>query len=168
MHREDIVLAAMAAGGEGARFDPVRIQKLLFVIDREVSIEGAPHFEFQAYHYGPFDVAVYEVLDQLVEANKVEVHRSGQYREYSLSGTGRKPGQDVLAQLARRTSGAMTKVARWVLSLSFWDLIAAIYRKYPEMAANSRIPQAMLRTARGTVPRLSRPFLSGMTRGFGI
>jgi hypothetical protein len=36
MNRSDAVLAAMAAAGENATFTPVQIQKLMFLIDREI------------------------------------------------------------------------------------------------------------------------------------
>ena len=168
MRREDIVLAAMAAGGERACYDPVRIQKLLFVINREVPIEGGQHFEFRAGHCGPFDGAVYDSLDQLAAAEKVVVNRIGQYMEYSLSGIGHKQGKAVLRQLPRRTSRAITKYSRWVQSLYFWDLIAAFYRLYPEMAVNSRIPEVALRNVQRKKLRPKHPFLSGIFSGFEI
>ena len=48
--RFDVVLAVMAAGGAGARYDPVRVQKLFFLIDREIPefIDG-PYFHFEPY-----------------------------------------------------------------------------------------------------------------------
>ena len=53
-NEENLVLAALAAGGENATFSPVQVQKLLFVLDREASphIDG-PHFNFIPYDYGP-------------------------------------------------------------------------------------------------------------------
>ena len=47
---------AMAAAGAGVRFDPVRLQKFFFLLDRELDGEcGCPHFAFRPYRYGPFD-----------------------------------------------------------------------------------------------------------------
>ncbi len=53
-NRGDILAAAFAAAGPGAAFDPIRVQKLLFLIDREVTERiGGPFFHFRPYHYGP-------------------------------------------------------------------------------------------------------------------
>ena len=58
-----VVSGARAAGGPGIIFNPVQIQKLLFLFDREIPEQvGGPHFQFVAYHYGPFDLEVYGVL----------------------------------------------------------------------------------------------------------
>src|SRR5207248_1751684 len=66
MERHNLVLAALAAGGENASYWPVQVQKLLFLIDREASaLVGGPHFDFKPYDYGPFDRAVYVELDAL-------------------------------------------------------------------------------------------------------
>ncbi len=37
MDRAGYVLAVMAAGGDGARYAPVHVQKLFFLMDREAS-----------------------------------------------------------------------------------------------------------------------------------
>ncbi len=167
VQQSDIVLAAMAAGGPAAHFDPVQIQKLLFLIDDRVPGAGGPHFAFRAYNYGPFDAAVYEVLADLVKADDAEIDRSGPYRTFTLSKAGRTRGQAVLRRLKRRTARSIRRISRWVLSLSFWELVEAIYRQYPEMAVNTRIPQAALRAERRSL-NSRQAFLSGMTRPFDI
>ena len=95
----------------------INIQKLLFLIDRKASqyVDG-PHFTFQAYYYGPFDAAIYEILDQLVTAHKVIIDRSGPYRTYALSEAGREHGLDVLTQHSRTANISSTRISRWVLS----------------------------------------------------
>jgi len=56
MDRGDLVLAALAAGGVGASYSPVQVQKLLFLIDREAAnLVDGPHFSFRPYDYGPFE-----------------------------------------------------------------------------------------------------------------
>lgn len=51
MTRDDIVLAGMAAAGPSTKFDAVQLQKLFFLIDREIPqlIDG-PHFDFRPCH----------------------------------------------------------------------------------------------------------------------
>ena len=66
MTRQQAVLMAMAAMARGTCFSPIRIQKLLFVIDREAGDRiGGPHFDFQPCLYGPFDKTVFDELDAL-------------------------------------------------------------------------------------------------------
>ncbi len=162
----NIVLAAMAAGGVGAQFDPVRIQKLLFLIDREVPRAGGPFFSFAPDDYGPFDGAVYSVLYQLETNSSVVVDRTGPYATFELSQAGYHQGQSVLHQFERRTAKSITRRSRWVLSLAFWELIRVVYRAYPDMAVNSRIPEQILRIS--VKPSVApRPFLAGMTKLYG-
>ena len=74
MVRSRVVLMAMAARVRGTRFDPVRIQKLLFLIDREAGTNfDGPHFDFRPYLYGPFDKAVFDELDALRHAGEVGI-----------------------------------------------------------------------------------------------
>jgi hypothetical protein len=64
MTRTEVVLSALAAGGENATFLPVQVQKLFFLIDREAShLVGGRKFSFEPCDYGQFDSAVYEELD---------------------------------------------------------------------------------------------------------
>lgn len=88
--RSDIVAAAFAAAGPHAAFDTLRVQKLLFLTDREVSERiGGPYFDFRPHRYGPFDPALYLVLDDLARAKDVRFADSGPCRRYLLSDKGR-------------------------------------------------------------------------------
>ena len=95
--RSEIVLTALAAGGPDARFDPVRVQKFLFLIDREIPelIDG-PYFDFEPYDYGPFDAQVYRELDALVTQGDVDVDTTKRYRRYSLTKAGCAKGAKTL------------------------------------------------------------------------
>ena len=65
MTREEFILAAMAPGANYC-YSPVQVQKLLFLLDRQIPREvNGPHFHFEPYHYGPFDSSVYSQLEQL-------------------------------------------------------------------------------------------------------
>ena len=62
-NREDIIVAAAAAAGPGAWFDPIQLQHLLFLIDGTVSHRiGGPFFRFEPHDYGPFDGAIHGVI----------------------------------------------------------------------------------------------------------
>lgn len=164
MRRSEIILAAMAAGGEGVQFDPVRIQKLIFLIEKEAAdYIGGPHFNFRPYLYGPFDQAVFDELGQLQGNNEVRMERSHR-RTYALSPSGRMSGKEVLLTFPRPVRDYFGNCARWVLSLSFGQLLSAIYQKYPDMAVNSVVPEVKVRYPLALLRSPMPSFLSGVAR----
>lgn len=138
MDRQHIILAALAAAGENATFSPVQVQKLFFLIDREASqLVGGPHFNFSAYDYGPFDRAVYDELDRLSIDGFMEIQSSGRYRKYVLTPKGYEAGVTRLQELPPKAYSFVRRAAKWVRELSFQQLVAAIYKRYPDMKVNS-------------------------------
>lgn len=138
MDRSEILLAGLAAGGEKATFTPVQVQKLFFLLDREASLLlDGPHFNFVPYDYGPFDRAVYDGLSALARDNLALVQNTGRYRVYALSDSGFKEGSAALNGLPEPVRDYIVNVARWIRQLSFEQLVASIYNRYPEMKVNS-------------------------------
>jgi uncharacterized protein YwgA len=138
MNRSEILLAALAAGGENATYTPVQVQKLFFLLDREASkLLDGPHFDFQPYDYGPFDQAVYSGLEELSRRGLIQVHNAGKYRTYGLSQDGFNEGENLLYGLPPNAVGYVKSVATWIRQLSFQQLVASIYNRYPEMKAKS-------------------------------
>lgn len=163
--RSEIVLAAMAAGGPEARYDPVRVQKLFFLLDREIPqyIDG-PCFHFEPYHYGPFDKAVYEELDELAKQGMINIDTTGRYNQYSLTDSGHARGVAVLRTLLEPAARYTEDVAKWIRFVPFKHLLLAIYRQYPDMAVNSIIPQAASGRSHALFRFTMPSFLSGMAR----
>lgn len=138
--RQELVLAALAAGESNSELTPVQAQKLFFLIDQNVAgAIGGQQYNFQPYDYGPFDSAVYTDLDWLAvpQAGMVEIVRNGRYRTYRLTEQGRQFGIQKLAELDAQTSDYFGRAKDWVKSLSFQGLVKAIYQAYPAMRANS-------------------------------
>ena len=164
MKRPEVVLTAMAAGGAGAQFDPVRVQKLLFLVDKEIPqfVEG-PHFGFKPYNYGPFDVAVFQELDALSMENEVCVNHN-RYRLYSLTDSGYARGAAMLSELPQEIARYLKDAAQWVLSRTFRQLLVAIYQRYPDMAVNSLVPDAASSYFWTSYLLPTPSFLSGMAR----
>jgi len=133
---------AMSAKGRKARFGPVQIQKLLFLLDKEIApyIEG-PHFSFQPHHHGPYDEVISNQLSALCDVGYVRIYREEHHRTYALTASGYKQGKDILSTLTKPVRQNIAEAAQWVLSLRFGELLVAIYRHYPEMAVNSVIPR---------------------------
>lgn len=142
MEPQDYVLAALSAGGDQASFSPVQLQKLFFLSDREIpALVGGPYFEFRPYDFGPFDKEVYGVLEQLARAGLVVKTGDGSYRMYSLTPEGMTRGRELLAEMHRSAREYLSQITNWVRSLTFSQLVSAIYRSYPEMKANSIFQQ---------------------------
>lgn len=137
MNRRNVVLAALAAGGT-YRYTPVQVQKLMFLIDRQISKRiGGPFFDFRPYHYGPFDSAVYSVIDGLVEEGLAVIDGSGKFRTFSLTAEGLKAGAEQLAKLDPKVRAFFEETSAFVRAQSFSSLVSAIYKAFPEMKQNS-------------------------------
>lgn len=138
--RQELVLAALAAGDSNSELSPVQAQKLFFLIDKNVAQAlGGEQYNFQPYDYGPFDSAVYSDLDWLSvpQEGMVEVVRNGRYRTYRLTERGKQYGQQKLAAINGEAGDYFGRAKDWVKSLSFQSLVKAIYQHYPDMRANS-------------------------------
>lgn len=138
MNRDELVLAALAADGQGSTFTPVQVQKLFFLIDREAAhLVDGPHFHFRPYDYGPFDKTVYSEIDALASAGKAVVHNTGRYRMYALTNEGHADGQVALTKLPKAARDYFAALSPWIRGLSFEQLVASVYNKYPDMKVNS-------------------------------
>jgi hypothetical protein len=80
---------------------------------------------------------VYAGLDDLARRDLATIQNTGRYRVYGLSQTGQMEGRRLLTTMQPRTSEYVVNVANWVRQLSFQQLVASIYNRYPEMKANS-------------------------------
>lgn len=138
MERAGLVLAGLAAGGENVAFTPVQVQKLFFLIDREIAhLIAGPLFGFRPYDYGPFDRAVYDELDSLERIGLVRVQDSGPYRQYLLTSEGYARGVSELSGMGPIAQSYVRSAAAWVKKLNFQQLVAAIYTHFPDMKVNS-------------------------------
>lgn len=169
MERCDIVLAAMTSAGARARFDPVRIQTILFLIDREVpGAIGGPLFDFRPHDYGPIDPAVFDDLERLAAQGSVVIDAAGPYLVYRVSEEGARDGRAALRRMPRRSARFIGKTARWALSQSFWGLLAAIHRGYPETALDGPGLRAAIPEHARSQTRAVHPFLAGMASIVGV
>jgi hypothetical protein len=137
LNRKDIVLAALAPA-QGDVHTPVQVQKLLFLIDREIpNLVDGPHFNFQPYHYGPFDISVYEELQNLACQNLVASIPDYNWSDYRLTKEGQKSAEELLISLPPKAQEFIRKASEFVRSLSFPELVSAIYKAYPDTKVNS-------------------------------
>ena len=140
MNRQDLLLAVLAAA-EGQAYQPVQLQKALFLLSQnipEVVCDG-PGFGFVPYDYGPFDSDVYAEAQRLKAAGLAEIGPStqGRWSAYSASHDGVTRGREVLGRLTPAQREYIEEVSSWVRRLSFAALVKSIYEAYPEQRANS-------------------------------
>jgi hypothetical protein len=137
MNRQEIILAGLAPAGTSA-YAPVQVQKLFFLIDKNVAqAVGGPHFKFEPYDYGPFDKSLYWELEALAATRLVEITPQSNWRTYRLTGQGLARGLALLGTLPLPIRQYIESVSEFVRKLSFTQLVAAIYKAYPEMRVNS-------------------------------
>jgi len=138
MNQSELVLAILAAGN-GAIHTPVQIQKLFFLVDKKLPNLGGPFFNFVPHDYGPFDKEVYRVIEVLSGKGDAEIIKNPGERlnEYRLTPVGQKKGEKILHSLDSNLFDSIIRLSEFVRSLSFAELVSAIYKAYPEMRVNS-------------------------------
>ncbi|MFM7631049.1 MAG: hypothetical protein ACKO43_04475 [Alphaproteobacteria bacterium] len=137
MNKQEILLLSLSGG---YKFSPVQVQKLLFLVDKNLpSTAGAPFFNFQPYDYGPFDKDIYLELEKLSKDGLVEIYHDTflSHRLYALTPQGCKKAQELTEKFDEKNVDYIKKLSEFVRGLSFRDLVSAIYKAYPETKVNS-------------------------------
>jgi hypothetical protein len=125
---------------KGQPLTPAQIQKAMFLMREEASaLVGPKFYNFIAYNYGPFDANVYHDLDDLAQKGLVvSVDFPGRnWKLYSVTAAGLTEGTRVKQTANKLGAGYLEQVVDWVSSLTFPQLVRAIYAKYPKYKANS-------------------------------
>jgi uncharacterized protein len=138
----DWLMLFIAFEGAPNGLDPVRLQKGMFLFERETDVPPQEKYRFRAYNYGPMSKAIYDDLDGLVAHGLVEkVPVEGQsWGRYRPTKVGIEQGAALLdAALAQHPDATQhlfrTKAA--VADVSFDDLLTDVYERYPEYAEKS-------------------------------
>jgi uncharacterized protein YwgA len=139
MERTEFLLLVVAAG-DGKPLTPVQLEKTLFLIGRANFPEAPePFYEFERYHYGPFAKDIYADADILSKEGLVARIRSerGTWTDTVITASGSSKAAALKKSLSPRTIKYIDETVRWAQSLSFSDLLRAIYSQYPEFRENS-------------------------------
>ncbi len=140
LNRQDYTLAVMATQ-PGAVYEPVQVQKMFFLLDRNIGRSlGGTYFNFRPYDYGPYDKAVYSELEALARMGLAQSSVSSDWRQirtFTLTAAGQAKGQAHSNMLPDDARKYIQKISQFVRSLSFAELVGAIYRAYPAMKKNS-------------------------------
>jgi len=137
MSRQELILAALSTA-RGGSFSPVEIQKMFFLIDKNIPEEVCgPHFDFKPWNYGPFDKSVYFEMNKLSDEGLVNIEHFGRLRSYKNSIEGQSKGEELFSQLSEKAKKYIADISYFVRKCTFSQLVTAIYRDYPEMKVNS-------------------------------
>jgi uncharacterized protein YwgA len=139
MDRKDIVLLAIeSASDEG--LSPLQLQKSLFIIGQS-QLTGLPanFYTFRPYNYGPFCEEVYQDTDTLVEEGMVfNVPVAGQsWAKYIVTPKGGNRSEEIRKENNIGLVDYIAETVKWVISLTFSELLRAIYARYPQYSVNS-------------------------------
>lgn len=141
MNRQELILSILSVSDSGSSvYTPVQIQKLLFLIDKNASSSiGGPFFNFIPYHYGPFDKSIYREMENLGNNGYVDVqiNFNNNKKEYKLTSLGMQNGKENYNTLPENIQIYFRELNTFIMSLTFPELIATIYKAYPEMKQNS-------------------------------
>jgi uncharacterized protein YwgA len=135
----DVTLLVIAAAGDTG-LTPIQIMKSVFIVGKcGLSDLPSNFYRFFAYNYGPFHPDVYRDVEMLVNLGLVlEIREAGRnWSKYMIAPSGLQYAEELKRQIAREFSDYIDEVISWVKSLTFNQLLQAIYAKYPEMRENS-------------------------------
>lgn len=139
MTKRELLLACLAAA-QGGTYEPVQIQKLVFLFQEKApDLFQKKPFKFVPYNYGPFDQKIYSELDAMSGEGLVQIWPANFCipRSYALTEVGKKAGDESLGKMADRFRKYLFQLSTWVRSISFAALVGAIYNEFPAMKVNS-------------------------------
>jgi len=139
MERKHWTLIVLDEARPGS-LSPLQLQKILFLISKRLPDEiGENFYHFVPYNYGPFDSDIYSDLRILANEGLVaKVQIIGRsWMSYEITPEGHDAATNIRQELSEHASQYITKIVRWVESVTFTQLLSAIYRAYPEYKAKS-------------------------------
>jgi len=137
MKNEWTLLALQLAGDKG--LTPAQLQKVLFLIKQNYSSKLGNFYEFKPYNYGPFDKQIYVDAEALAEQGLVVLKKQPghSWSTYQISPEFDSEEHDFDGDIDANIVNYLKSVIEWAQKLTFQQLIASIYNKYPEYKVNS-------------------------------
>ncbi len=136
--KRDQVTLLMLISADGYSFTPVQIQKAMFILSKKMpNIFEEGHYNFKPYDYGPFDKEIYDDIRILAENGLAEITSNGRWNLYRATNEAIKESSYLIDTFKGEEYNYIKKVSNFVRGLSFAELVASIYKAYPEMKVNS-------------------------------
>jgi len=148
-HKQGIVMAGIAkkdwtllvlSAADGAPLSPVQLQKALFLVGENMPwAVGKKFYHFIPYNYGPFDPSIYGDAESLAADGfgAIGYQPGRRFYEYAVTAKGKEKAERIKRELSPEVVRYVESVVKWVKSVTFGDLLRAIYAKYPKYATNS-------------------------------
>lgn len=132
--KERILIAIVAAAGEGG-LDRAQLQKSVFLVGEEFGGElPSDFYQFQPYMYGPFAQRVYADIERLSDGPMIQTFPGDDGRPFYRLADSEAP--ETLG-LSENLKSVVRQIVEWVTSMSFNELVRAIYYLYPDQRENS-------------------------------
>ncbi len=132
--KESVLIAIVAAAGESG-LDRAQLQKSVFLVGEEFDGElPSDFYQFQPYMYGPFAQRVYADIERLSDGPMIQTFPGDDGRpiyRLAVSAAPETPG------LSENLKSVVRRIVGWVTSMSFDELVRAIYYLYPDQRENS-------------------------------
>jgi hypothetical protein len=140
LSRDQVALVVLSFAN-GEPLTPVKIQKAMFLASEKAPnvFARSAGYSFQPYDYGPFDRQVYADIEDLERRGLAKIAQASgsRWRTYAATPDGIKEGGRLTATLDEDDVAVLERIVNLVRSLSFNQLVSAIYRAYPHMRERS-------------------------------
>jgi hypothetical protein len=140
LSRDQVALVVLSFAN-GGPFTPVQIQKAMFLASDKAADAFSRNstYDFQPYDYGPFDRQVYFDIEDLEKRGLAQINQApgSRWRTYAATQEGVAEGRRLTASIDDDDLAVIERIVNLVRSLSFNELVSAIYKAYPPMRARS-------------------------------
>jgi hypothetical protein len=139
MKRHEWNLLVLSAAN-GRPLTPVRLQKCLYILGRAFPKEvgGKGWYKFQPYNYGAFDADVYTDAEEMEKTGLTQIGQSaGGWKTFAATDDGLKAAEKLRRGVPSNVAAYIPELVNWATSLSFEQLVAAVYKAYPETRSRS-------------------------------
>lgn len=165
-----LVVGAPGAGTEGRLEGVTRLEKLIFLLERETPVQDwlTEKAEFRSWRFGPFSSKVYdaadtlaaagllrdsaktahssedrwEALNALVDEEEVDPYTT---RTFELTDRGKKYYEALLSELPPEAQGVLSNFKKQFAALPLRQLVRYVYERYPQFTDQSEIRDEILR-----------------------
>lgn len=139
MNRDKWILMTLNYAENGS-LSPIQLQKSLFLLSQKYPNEvGSTFYEFKPYDYGPFNKKIYSDCAALAQKGFLIIQKlvGRGWSGYSITPRGIEEAKKLKKEVSKDATKYLNQIVRWAQSLTFSQLLTAIYRAFPEFKENS-------------------------------
>ncbi len=161
VNRESVLIAIIAAAGDDG-LDRAQLQKSAFLVREEFEARlPSDFYQFRPYMYGPFAQQIYTGIERLSDGPMIETLAGNDERPlYRLT----RDSASWQFDLPEDLESGVKRIVRWVSTMSFDELVRAIYYMFPEQRENSIFRYSEKLAEEESLARSFRDMAAGRTR----